>query len=346
LQTVESNNISTTAIYRLLIALPVHPLSLPHGERGSFKKEETLMDTDTPHASDILSTLSNQMADAVEKINPALVQVNGRRRLPASGIVYEQGMVLTASHVLEREEDLTIQTHDGHTHTAHFVARDRASDIAVLSVADLEVGPAAAAATAARVGQFLLAVGRPSIPGPMASVGIVSAVSGPLRTKRGPVLEQYIQTDAVPFPGFSGGPMIDSQGAIIAMTTSGLIRGAAIGIPAPVAWRIGKTLAEQGHIKRGYLGIASQPVDLPAAQRGDLSQTCGLLVVRVEPNSPAEKGGLMVGDILVSLNGQPVTDTDDLQAMLRGDVVGNAVEMVVLRGETQHSVHVTVGERK
>ena len=148
----------------------------------------------------ILRLLSNQMADAVEKVNTSLVLVNGRQRQPASGVVYAPDVILTADHVLEREEDLTIQTHDARTLAAQFVGRDTSTDLAVLRVTDLGLSAAAVATEPARVGRLALAVGRSSGEGPMASAGIVSAIGGPLRTGRGTTLERYIRTDATPYP--------------------------------------------------------------------------------------------------------------------------------------------------
>ncbi|HKP52855.1 MAG TPA: trypsin-like peptidase domain-containing protein [Chloroflexia bacterium] len=294
--------------------------------------------------SDVLNTLSTQMADAVERIGPALVLVNGRARQAASGIVYADGLVLTADHVLEREEDLTIQTHDGRTLPAQFAGRDPSSDLAVLKVADLNVSPATAASPA-RVGQMILAVGRPTADGPMASIGIVSAVGGPLRTGRGGMLERYIRTDATPYPGFSGGPLIDTSGAVVGITTTGLVGGVALAVPAEIAWRIADALQKHGSIKRGFLGISSQPVHLQDNQRGGKDQDHGLLIVRVDADSPAGKGGLLLGDILVALDGQSVKDTDDLQALLTGERVGTEVPVEVIRGGSLQTVKVTIGER-
>ncbi|MEO7911190.1 MAG: trypsin-like peptidase domain-containing protein, partial [Roseiflexaceae bacterium] len=154
----------------------------------------TISTTDT----DVLSALSNQMADAVARVRPALVLVNGRQRQPASGIVFAHEYVLTADHVIDREEDLTIETDDGRSWPAQLAGRDPVSDLALLKVAGLTIEPAAVTHDPARVGQIVLAVGRPSGNGPMASLGIVSAVGGPLRTSRGALLETFIQIDATP----------------------------------------------------------------------------------------------------------------------------------------------------
>lgn len=299
----------------------------------------------TADTTQLLRALSNQMADAVERISPALVLVNGRQRQPASGIIYAPDLVLTADHVLEREEDLTIQAHDGRTLSAQFVGRDLATDLAVLRVANLGNATAVSSDEAARVGQLTLAVGRTPGDGPMASVGIISTVGGPLRTGRGVALERYIRTDAIPYPGFSGGPLIDTQGAVIGVLTTGLVNGVALAIPIAIAKNIAETLSKQGYIKRGYLGISSQIVHLPVAQRAGRSQEAGLLIIKVDENSPAQRGKILVGDILVALDGHAISDAEDLQLLLAGDRVGKTIPVDVIRGNTLQTLQVTIGQR-
>lgn len=295
-------------------------------------------------AAELLGAISNQMADAVARAGAALVQVHGRARGPASGIVSGEELVLTADHVLERDDDLHVTAPDGRQLPAQLVGRDPASDLALLRVAGLGVAPAAFADAPARVGQLILAVGRPG-ESPMASFGIVSAVGGPLRSRRGAVLEQYIQTDAIPYPGFSGGALVEASGAVVGVLTTGLAGGVALGVPAALARRIADTLASGGTVKRGFLGISSQPVEIPPAQRAGLAQERGLLIVRVEPESPAARGGLMLGDVLTSFDGRTLTDTDELQALLTGDRVGKAVPAQVLRGGALVELQITVGQR-
>ena len=297
-------------------------------------------------SSDLLAALSDGMADAVEKIGPAVVRVNGRRRRPASGVIYAPDTVLTASHVLEREEDLTVGVGDGRTLAARFVGRDPSSDLAVLKVEDLGVEAALPAEGTARIGQLALAVGSPGRgEGPRASLGVVSSVGGPMRTWRGARLERYIQTDATPYPGFSGGPLIDARGRVLGIMTTGLARGAALAIPAEIAWRVAGTLEERGSVRRGYLGILSQPVRLPDGQRLGLTQRGGLLVVGVEDGSPAGRGGIIIGDILATLDGQPVEDTEDLLALLTDERVGRQAQIQVVRGGKLQTLQITVGER-
>jgi S1-C subfamily serine protease len=294
--------------------------------------------------SHALSTLSDQFADAVERVGPAVVQVNGRPRRPSSGVVFAPTLVLAADHALERDEDHSVEAASGPVRAAQLVGRDLASDLAVLRVPGLDAMPAVRAPAPARVGQFVIAVGRPAGREVMASIGIVSAVGGPVRT-RGGLLEQFIRTDATPYPGFSGGALIDARGAVLGILTTGLAEGAALAVPEALAWPIGETLARQGHVPRGWLGIGSQPVRIPSGQRGGRAHECGLLIVEVVPESPAQRGGLLLGDIVVALDGQPVDDGEALQAHLGGDRVGRVVAVEILRGGTPVALEVTVGQR-
>jgi len=297
-------------------------------------------------SSDLLAALSDGMADAVEKIGSSVVRVNGRRRRPGSGVVYAPDTVLTASHVLEREEDLTVGVGDGRTLPARFMGRDPSSDLAALKVEGLDVEAATPAEGSARIGQLALAVGSPGRgEGPRASLGVVSSVGGPMRTWRGTRLERYIQTDATPYPGFSGGALIDARGGVLGIMTTGLARGAALAIPAEIAWRVARTLEERGSVRRGYLGILSQPVRLPDGQRLGLTQRGGLLVVGVEDGSPAGRGGIIIGDILATLDGQPVEDTEDLLVLLTDERIGREAQIQVVRGGELQTLRVTVGER-
>ncbi len=305
----------------------------------------TVVDMSNPTSSaSNLGALSSQMADAVERAAASLVTVFGRDRQAATGIVIGDGLVLASEHTLERDDNLQIETPDGRKLAAQLGGRDSSTDLAILKVADLRA-PAARVAAAPRVGQLALAVGRPGSGGPMASLGIVSAVAGPLRLGNGRALERYLRTDATPYPGFSGGALIDATGAVVGVMTTGLARGATIAVPFDLALRVAETLGKQGFVKRGYLGVVSQQVKLPSAQRAGLAQETGLLVVRVEEASPAEKGGMLMGDIIVSIEGATVADADDLLDALNGDRVGRAIAVGVVRGGTLTSATVVVGER-
>ena len=291
---------------------------------------------------------SETLADAVETAAASTVLVDARRRFPASGIAFAADLVLTADHVAERDEDIRILLPDGSQSAAVVAGRDPGSDLAVLRLPQGNLRPAQPAAQPARIGQLVLALGRPSADGVQASLGVISALNGPVRTGRGGLLESYLRTDATPYPGFSGGPLIDAAGRILGINTSGLAHGISLTIPSGLAWETAATLAQHGHVRRGYLGIRSQPAAIPSAQQQSLGreQAGGLLLVGVEENGPAAQAGLLVGDILVGLAGAPITDPDDLLTRLVGAMVGQPALLQVLRGGQPVEFTVIIGERK
>ncbi|MGB8215231.1 MAG: trypsin-like peptidase domain-containing protein [Anaerolineales bacterium] len=295
--------------------------------------------------SNLLVELSNAMAEATEKAAVSTVMVSARRRIPASGIAFREDLVLTADHVIENEENITVQLPGGVETTAKLAGRDPGSDLAVLRLEKERMTPAQAAGQA-RIGQLVLALGRPSPEGIEASLGVVSALGGAIRTPGGSI-DKYIRTDTTPFPGFSGGPLVDPEGNVLGLNTSGFGRGMALTIPVEYAWKVADDLARNGSVKRGYLGVRSEAVELPAEAQKALkrNQATGLLLVSVEHGSPAEAGKLIVGDILVGVNGQPVPDHDTLFAYLAGAVVGKSIPMEALRGGQPQTFQVEIGAR-
>jgi S1-C subfamily serine protease len=298
-------------------------------------------------SKNVLVELSDALADAAEKTGKATVLVNARRRMPASGIAYAADLILTADHVVERDEDIKVTLDDGTEISARVAGRDAGSDLAVLKLERAAGTVAEATKSPARLGQIALALARPSPGGIEASLGTVSAIGGPVRTGRGGMLERYIRTDSISYPGFSGGPLVAADGTVLGINTSGLGRGTAITIPADIAWQIADILARNGHIKRGYLGIRSQTVEIPSASQKVLEreQATGLLVVSVENDSPASKGGLIVGDILVAVTGVPVLHHDELFARLNSDVVGKSTPVEILRGGQPQTLNILIAER-
>ena len=295
----------------------------------------------------VLVELSDALADAAELAGKSTVLVNARRRMPASGIIFATDLVLTAEHVIEKDEDITVVSADGTEVPAKIAGRDAGSDLAVLKL-ERGVGPVAEGTKSpARLGQLALALARPSTDGIEASLGTVSAIGGPVRTRHGGMLERYIRTDSISYPGFSGGPLVAADGTILGLNTSGLSNGPAITIPTDIAWNIAEILAKHGQIKRGYLGIRSQTVDIPNNSQDALKrkQATGLLVMSVEKDSPASNGGLIVGDILVAVAGNQILHHDELFARLNGDVVGKSTPIEVLRGGQPQTLNIVIGER-
>ncbi len=196
------------------------------------------------------------------------------------------------------------------------------------------------------MGQLVLALGRPGV-GVTASLGIVSAVGGEWRTWQGGTIDRFIRLDLSVYDGFSGGPLVDAGGRVVGINTSALARATALTVPASTVARAAGQLLTRGHVARGWLGIATQPVRLPPALQRSLGLEAdgGLVVVNVEPDSPADRGGLLIGDILFALDERAVHDPGDVLAALGGDRIGTAVTLRVARGGRAEQVEVTVGER-
>ncbi|HEU4647545.1 MAG TPA: trypsin-like peptidase domain-containing protein [Gemmatimonadales bacterium] len=294
-----------------------------------------------------LAGLSNDLADAVEQAARSVVAVHARRRIPSSGVAWRPGVIVAASHALARDEDITVTLPDGHTVTATLAGRDETTDLAVLRVDAPSLPPAERAdPTALRVGHFVLAVGRPG-PNVTASMGVVSAVGGEWRTWQGGRIDRFVRLDLNIYDGFSGGALIEAGGRVLGINTSGLARATALTIPATTVDRVADQLLSHGRVQRGYLGLASQPVRLPEALRAalQLESGIGLVVVNVEPDGPADRAGVLLGDVIIAVDGTPVRDPADVLAALGPDRVGKPLTARVLRGGQPVAVTITVGRR-
>lgn len=302
-----------------------------------------------PSSDGLLAALSNDLAAAVDTVGRSVVAIHARRRIPASGVVWQPGVVVAAHHTIQREDDITLTLHDGTSVSATLAGRDPSTDLAVLRMADAGVGaaPAVAPATEApRVGQLVLALGRPGA-SVTASLGIVSAVGGEWRTWQGGTIDRFVRLDVSVYDGFSGGALVEAGGRVAGINTSGLARATALTIPAATVSRVAGQLLTRGHVARGWLGIATQPVRLPPALQRSLGAEAeaGLVVVNVEPDSPADRGGVLIGDILLALDDRAVSDPGDVLAALGGDRIGQPVALRVARGGRAERLTVTVGER-
>ena len=294
----------------------------------------------------VLSEISEALASTVESAGKIVVRVEGRSRLAASGFAWSaDGVVVTAHHVLERDDNITIGLPNGETASATLAGRDPSTDLAVLRVSTSELtAPQLAEPDEVRVGNLALALGRPGQT-VQATLGVVSALGRGWRTPAGGQVDRYLQNDAVMYPGFSGGPLVDASGRVVGLNTSALLRGVNVSIPVPTVRRVVETLLAHGRVRRGYLGVGMQVARLPDKLGKQLDQETGLLIVSVESGSPAEKGGLMMGDTIVALNSHPVLHLDDLMALLVADTVGTTAQVRIIRGGQVQEVSVVVGER-
>jgi S1-C subfamily serine protease len=297
--------------------------------------------------ANVLMNLSEALAQTVEAVGPGIVRVEGRRRMAASGIVWsDDGLVVTANHVLKQDTGVGVGLPDGSRVKGELVGRDPSTDLALIKVAAAGLAPAPRSSTDSdlQVGHLVLALGRPGRT-VQATLGIVSALGDSWRTGAGGQIDRYLQTDVVMYPGFSGGPLVSAQGQIIGLNTSALLRGVSLALPVATLERVAGTLLAHGHMRRGYLGVSTQPVRLPEAAQEELGQETGLLIVSVEVDSPAAQGGLVMGDAIVGLDGEIVRHHDDLLGLLSGERVGNKVPVRIVRGGEMRTVNVTIGEK-
>jgi S1-C subfamily serine protease len=283
----------------------------------------------------ILETFSSDLASAVETAGRSVVSVYGRPRTPSSGIQWQTGVVVTTNHTLQQDDDITVAAPNGESLPATIAGRDPGTDIAVLKVPGLQISVSEPAdAASLKIGHIVLAIGR----GGTASLGAISSMSGPWRTWRGGSIDSFIRPDVGIYTGFSGGALIDAAGRIIGMNTSGLSRGGGLTLPASTVNRVCNELLKRGRIARGYLGIGMQPVRLSPS-------SSGLIVLSVEPEGPAHKAGLLVGDTLLALEETPLHDTNDLQSALGPDRIGQTVKLHIVRAGQNTTIPVTIGER-
>ena len=285
--------------------------------------------------------LSNALAGAVERAAGSVFAVHGRPRLPSTGVQWRAGLIVTASHTVEPDREVTLTTPDGRTLSAQVAGRDPGLDIAVLR-AEVDGVPVADIGDDSdlRIGHLVLALGA----GPRASAGIVSALD--IRGGRQPAGE-ILAVDLTLYPGFSGGPLVDVLGRVIGITTSGVSRHLQCAVRAATVTRLAEHVLRGGKIPRAYLGVGTQPVVLPdhLRERLSLAQRTAVIVVNVTSDSPAAAAGLVIGDVIVSIAGHAIAEPGDLLAVLQPDRVGKTVTTSILRGGEPREIQVTVGER-
>jgi S1-C subfamily serine protease len=311
-----------------------------------------------------LTQISDGMAAAVEKAAVSMVKVAGRRRGGATGIVWAEGLIVTADHVLPggghrgrhgkhgkhggqdgKVRAPTVILADGTKLEAEVVGRDPSTDLALLKVVGATLTPATRSSETGKVGNLVMALGM-GHGTTEATLGILSGIGASWRTGAGGVIDQYIQTDVLMYPGFSGGPLINTAGEMIGLNSSGLMRGASVAIPNSTIQRVVNQLSDFGEVKRGYLGIKNQPARLPEKLATELGQETGLLIAGVNPGSPAEESGLMVGDVIVKFNERPIRHPDDLLSELASTPPGQKSPATIVRGGKLKNLNVKVGAQE
>jgi S1-C subfamily serine protease len=298
-------------------------------------------------ASSVLETLSNELSSAAEAVGGSVVAIYGRRWMPSSGIQWRKGVIVTAHHTVRREEDITVVVDGGKSLKATFAGRDPSTDLAILKLPeDASLAVPAFGDAPVKLGHFVLALGRSRSSTLVASAGIVGGLSGEWQPRRGGRVDQHIRLALELYPGFSGGPLVNAQGKVVGINTRGLARGRGVTIPNATVNRVIDELLEKGHIARPYLGVAMQPVAVPEALRSKVKDaSSALLVVHVEKASPAEKAGILLGDVLTELHGQAAQDTGDILDLLASAKVGDTVKAAVIRGGAPVTVSIKLEDR-
>lgn len=297
--------------------------------------------------SSTLLALSNNLADAVERAGRAVVAVNARHRIASSGVHWRAGVIVTAEHTVRRDEEITVMLPDNRTVAATLIGRDSSTDLAVLKIQEVELPTAEIGNTdTLKVGNLVLAVARPGESGLSASWGVVSAKGIAQRNWCGGQTEGFIKLDLSLYPGFSGSSLVDATGTVMGINTVGP-RSMVLAIPTVTVNRVIDTLLEKGRIARGYLGLGMQPVLLPDSLKNalNLSSNGGVIAVNIESGGPADRAGVFIGDVLISLGGRSVSDTGDVQAMLGSESVGKTLKAQIIRGGALLEVPIAIGER-
>jgi S1-C subfamily serine protease len=295
-----------------------------------------------------LAAFSDQLADAVARAADSIVSVHARPRLPSSGVHWRDGIVVTTDGTVRREQDLSVTLPNGKRVPAELAGRDPGTDLAVLKIqpGQLPVASLGDPATL-RPGHLVLAVGRLGDTGPRTAFGSVSAVGGKWRCWKGGEIDLWLQSDLTIYPGLGGGALVSPEGAVLGVNSGGLSRPLATTIPVATVTRTIEQIVAKGYVARGWLGAAMQPARFSEAtrRRAGITHEGGLVILSVEPDAPAALAGLMVGDVLVTLDGRAVSHSDQVLEQLAGDVVGRTMAAELVRGGRLERVELLIGER-
>jgi len=295
-----------------------------------------------------LIALSNALAQATERAAASAVAVHTEARGSSSGVIWRSGVIVTAEHALGRDEGIQTTLPDGRVVAATLAGRDASTDLAVLKCAEAgsPIGEASDVSSI-KPGSLALVVGRTRASGPVAALGAVSLVVAERRAWTGAALAPYIRLDIGVQPTAVGGAVIDAHARVVGIATPRFARFGAIAIPAPTVNRVVEVLLQKGRIPRGYLGAGLQPVRLPDALRKTLKRDdkTATIVLEVEPEGPAHKAGIVIGDIFVALAGHPVTRLEDIHGQLGAESIGKSLPIKFVRGGALQEATIVVGER-
>jgi len=295
-----------------------------------------------------LKQLSSELSDVVAQTAKSVVAVDGGVGHTSSGIVWRRDSILTAAHTVRQETNIRVIYAAGRSAVARLAGKDRGADFALLKLdeeIDMQAAPLSETSSLS-VGQFCVAVGRTRRGNVVASAGILSGLMGEWQVARTRI-DQFIRPDLNLYSGFSGGALAAADGSILGLNTTSLLRGKSITIPSSTLLRLAVEIAASGHVSRPYIGVVMQPVQIPEAlqQRTGVHAGTGLLVMHIEPGGPADQGGILLGDILIEMEGRTFTEMDDVHDVLAQKGAGQDVQTVLIRGGQRSQLSIRIGER-
>ena len=328
------------------------PIFLLHTEKAASPSQP---DAGAVNDEPLLDSYSQAVTSVVDHIGPAVVrvepQVSGRTAGMGSGVIISpDGLLLTNSHVMQGARDAKLTGSDGRTIEARVIGDDPDTDLALLR-ANGDRLPFAALGDSKRLkrGQIAIAIGNPLGFESTVTAGVVSALGRSLRAKSGRLIDDVIQTDASLNPGNSGGPLVATSGDVIGINTAVIMgaQGICFAVASNTASFVVSELIRHGRVRRASIGIAGQTVPLPRriSYAAGLTGQFGVVIAAVEPDSPAAHAQLEQGDVILSLDGEPVGGVDDLVRLLSGERIGRFVELVVLKKSEMRKVTITPVER-
>ena len=295
-----------------------------------------------------LASLSDSLVALIDRAVQGVVAVKAAPYRVTSGVAITENLIAVADHTLRRKDNIPVELADGKQGLAGILGRDRSIDAAILKVDGMALKPLPAADPAAlKSGSLAIVVGLTIDAGPSSSIGIIGAAAGARRTWRAGTLDHFFRLDVNLYPSQSGAAVVDVHGSLIGLATPGLLRHSAVAIPPVTLHRVAQELLREGQIRQGYLGVGLQPVSIPEHLRAKLGNIpdSGLIVLSVAGDSPAQQADLQLGDILISLDKNHLTSIEELQAILRGDIVGRSVSALLIRGGEPVEAQVVVAQR-
>jgi len=295
-----------------------------------------------------LIDLSNALARETDRAAASVVAIHSEARGSSSGVVWRDGIVVTTEHALRRDEEIQVTLPDGRVVPAVLVGRDASTDLAVLKCTEASA-PVAELSDVSTIkpGSLVLVVGRTRASGPVAALGTVSLVASERRTWLGAALSPYVRLDVGLQPTAVGGAVIDAHGRAIGIATPRFARFGAIAVPASTVNRVVDALLKGGHIPQGYLGVGLHPIRLPEALRQSLqrNEKTAVMVVEVEPGGPADRAGILIGDLLIAFGTQSIARVEDVHAQLTQDAIGKTISVKLVRGGVAQETSLVAGER-